>query len=163
MLARDVILNKWQTKTILNPFSVTNFASRFWTRDLVTPGPLITNNRKGWNPWNYHTRVRQNHVGSMALSEGTFGGAYKGNVIATYDGPIIDTTGIYFDQPDETSYCFNVAMQQLIEQTRGGLDISVAVGESHQTKRMLNSVKKFERYFSGIGPRRWASEWLELT
>lgn len=70
-------------------------------------------------------------------------------------------------QPDVYVHTFqdiayNKALSRLNEKVRGGLDLSVALAESGKTFAMIKSLAKFSRWFSGIGPKRWANEWLQL-
>jgi hypothetical protein len=60
------------------------------------------------------------------------------------------------------AWIYNAALDRLNEKVRGSLDLSVDLAEIGSTRRMLRSLGKLERYVKGVGPKRWANEWLEL-
>lgn len=77
--------------------------------------------------------------------------------------PLQNLPSVHFDKWRDLTTCYNKALGKLNDKVRGGLDISVALAESHQTSKMLKSITKAERFIRGIGPRRWAKEWLEYS
>jgi hypothetical protein len=46
---------------------------------------------------------------------------------------------------------YNIALQRLYEQLRGDLDLSTAVAEASESKRLLTSIHRLENYVTGSG------------
>lgn len=150
----------------LNPVTgaTVNHGLKVNRTEVLAPSALIKGNRKSPNPWLYNKVVFNRHLikdKDMWKREGTYGGSPRPNPTTTFSGPLPD--GLSIQIPTlRVAECNNVALERLNEKVRGGLDISIAVAESYATLKMLKSVGKFQRYFSGVGGKRWANEWLEL-
>jgi hypothetical protein len=132
--------------------------------DRLTPSSVIHGDRKSPNPWNYEKVVRNYHLlklDGMWKRYGSYGGAPGPYPSSTFSGPLPTELGMYAP-PNRVDECVNVALGRFNEGVRGSLDLSVAMAESSQTRKMLASTGKFERYVNGIGGRRWANEWLQL-
>lgn len=134
---------------------------RAWS-DYVNRSVIVKGNRKSPYPHSYSTLLRKPHQGSAVNRSGSYGGPPSSYV--TYDsGPFYGVIPEKsWDSWDDPTARYNIALGRLNEKVRGGLDISVAVAETSQTFRMLKAVTKAVRYVKGIGPKRWANEWLEL-
>lgn len=70
--------------------------------------------------------------------------------------------------PWERTDLYNAALEKLNSKTRGSLDLSIALAEAGQTKRMIKSVGKFTDFakFAGLGgvvagTRALANGWLQ--
>lgn len=127
----------------------------------------VNGDRKHPNPHSYVTRYRTYPVSTgletCCSRSGNYGGGYLGGIAAYWIGPLSDSLPLLnIPSNANQSACYNKALGRLNEIMRGGLDISVDLAESAQAKRMIQEVHKAERWFSGIGVKRWANEWLQL-
>lgn len=139
-------------------YLIGNYASK---RAAISPSAIIKGDKVHCYPWSYVIRNKQFLKGVAWGAQGSFGGTqrplsdkFSGNLQGMRD---IDHTGV--SQP---TIAYNKALDQLNDRVRGGLDLSVAMAECSATFRMVRALTKAERYFSGIGSKRWANEWLEL-
>lgn len=132
----------------------------------VGGGAVVHGDHVHPNPWSYGYFRFNYPVGKATVAQGHFGGAGNNLLdIASYSGPLqgigFASVGSELDIMQTNAY--NKAISRLSEKVRGSLDISVAMGEASETRRMLNALGKWDRWFKGFGPKRWASEWLEYT
>lgn len=126
-----------------------------WTN--VAPGAMIKGDHKTPNPWGYTLQERVDAKGSMnriypsnsKLNSNTSGQVFGSGTVPTPRYSLAEA--------------YNQAVARLNDQVRGNLDISVAMAESSSTVRMIRSLTRWRRWFSGFGPKRWANEWLEYT
>lgn len=127
----------------------------------------VNGDRKHPNPHSYETRYRTYPVSTgldtCCSRYGNYGSGRLNGLAAYWIGPLNDSLPL-LTIPSNTSRsaCYNKALGRLNDIMRGGLDISVDLAESNQAKRMIQEVHKAERWFSGIGVKRWANEWLQL-
>lgn len=56
---------------------------------------------------------------------------------------------------------YNRALAKLYDKVRGGLDLSVAVAESHETARMLNILERFRKWSEGVPPKEVNFNWRQ--
>lgn len=115
-------------------------------RETVTAGTIVQGNFRDPNSWSYDIlKRRQWHgirkdVSSYGSGSTTWWkGALTGDWIT---GPAWQQTSVY-----------NMALERLNNQVRGGLDLGVALAEIHSTKRMIKAVGDVRHYASG----RWSS------
>lgn len=55
------------------------------------------------------------------------------------------------------------AISKLYDSIRGGLDLSVGIGEHASTTKMLRAAASFGKFIVKFHPKRWANNWLEYT
>jgi hypothetical protein len=109
------------------------------------------------NPWTYNTFIRQNYKGSRYQ---LYGPPYGKN----------GSTGFYdcldFALPAwERNLLYNMALDKLYEQLRGGLDLGIDIAEAGQTRRMLMGFREAEalaRIRGSSISRTVANGWLEF-
>lgn len=131
----------------------------------VSSSAVIKGNKKTPNPWSYTINDSDNkYIGTWRDRNGSYGGPigairwiWKGSMQGL-PLPVIDAAR----KTTLTTNAYNTALDRLNDKVRGGLDLSVAMAESSSTLRMVRALTKTKRYFSGIGSKRWANEWLEL-
>ena len=140
--------------------STTVVASTPWWRDkLICPTTNVKGDRRSPNTWSYIAETSTNWSGKALEYAGNFGSG-PNPLQAEYNGQLYNIPQPSIDDQNRIDQAYNTALGRLNEKVRGGLDISVAVAESHQTMKMVKAIGKVERYITGIGPRRWANEWL---
>jgi hypothetical protein len=69
--------------------------------------------------------------------------------------------GSRLNLPSEKDAIYNRALAKLYEKVRGGLDLSVAVAESHETARMLNILERFRKWAEGAPPKEVNFNWRQ--
>jgi len=166
MRLRNDSINKQQLQYDQFGSLIQVVANRVLLTDTLASSAIIKNpkgDRISPNPWNYEITLQSNLTGDAYYYAGNYGSGpnplkfiFKGP-INPGGLPVID-----YETFRKASSVYNRALGKLNEKVRGGLDLSVALAESHQTRKMLKSITKAERYIQGIGPKRWANEWLQL-
>lgn len=134
----------------------------------VNSSAIIKGDKRNPNPWSYRIISQRPFTGTAIDRSGSYGGGcgplrwnYSGPM-----GPIETSSGLVPTLTDATSVqkvnAYNKALDDLNDKVRGGLDLSIAMAEASATFRMVRALSRTRRYFSGIGSKRWANEWLEL-
>ncbi len=119
------------------------------------------------NAWSYTVYRINYHTGTAKSQWGNYGGPTSSEVdFESWNGPL---QGLGFYDPSSQNMnamldnAYNEALSKLNEKVRGGLDLSVDMGQASETARMVKNLAKWNRWFNGFGPKRWAREWLEYT
>jgi len=127
-------------------------AQRLSKRDFVSPAPLIRGNKKSPNPWSYTTSLESSISGTQLFQ------LDSGQILAAYNGVFGQFPGYpNWFLADIEERC----LDKLNEKIRNGPDLAVDIAEARQTIKMFDRIHKFERWFKGFGPKRWANEWLQ--
>lgn len=133
------------------------------TGERVEGGPIIKGDRKRPNAWSFAAGKTNLMFGNSYQRNGSYGQPVQGSMISVIDGPL---RGIIHWPPiasfDNRNTAYEIALSRLNEKVRGGLDLTVALAESSVTYKMIKSLASVQRYFKGIGPKRWANEFLQL-
>lgn len=165
MKTKNVNLLKGLYSTNVNNGQVLLVGNYAYYKDVVSMSSQNGDHRHP-NPFSYSTKETNHYPVApyeVFAREGNWGGNFLGGIYAYWTGPLADSASlINVPANDNRSACYNKALGRLNEKMRGSLDISVDLAESAQARRMLTEVGKFERWFSGIGVKRWANEWLQL-
>lgn len=134
----------------------------------VNSSAIIKGDKRNPNPWSYRIISKRPFAGTAIDRSGSYGsgcGALRYNYAGPM-GPIENSSGLVPSLTNAASVqktnAYNKALDDLNDKVRGGLDLSIAMAEASATFRMVRALSKAERYFSGIGSKRWANEWLEL-
>jgi hypothetical protein len=160
MKTKNDYLNAGLTRTDLNMTTVEGYF-RDMDDQLFSKSPIVHGDHKRPNAWWYNKTFSRKMKGSASYFGGVYGGNYNNPWVCDFSGMIQNLPDVTPDYWKDVEGPYNKALGKLNDKVRGGLDISVAIAESHQTNKMLKSIHKAERYISGFGPRRWANEWLE--
>lgn len=131
--------------------------------DQLSSAPVVKGNKVYPNSHSFTKTSRENYAGVEVIT--TFGNrapsAGGGSGITS-----IQTTTGYWDNtpamltaPSDLSY--NKCLNDLYEQMRGNLDLSIGLAESGKTVKMLKSAITLAKYVGGFHPRHWAKHWLE--
>lgn len=120
-----------------------------WRKVVSNVGPLIKGNFKDPNPWRYTVNKRsylEGHWSRISIEPGN-----RSRLICD-QGTLSDTTQAcgYLQDDSYLSPNYDRAVERLNEKVRGNLDLSVALGETGQTAKMLNLVDRFKVGYAGM-------------
>ncbi len=133
-------------------------------RDYVDHGPILHGDHVRPLEWSYGVFTIHYTMGSAVAQGGNYGSGLPCVDKFNISGPL-QGIGVFSVSylPAMLINAENTALSRLNEKVRGGLDLSVAIGESSETRRMVKAIGSWDRWFKGFGPKRWAKEWLEYT
>lgn len=129
--------------------------------DMISPSAIIKGDKKSPYPWSYTIEDFDRFNGVAVDRQGSYGGAMQ-PLYSSFTGPLQGLASTNPYDYNNSAVAYNAALDRLNQKVRGGLDLSVAMAESSATFRMVRALTKAKRYFSGIGSKRWANEWLQL-
>lgn len=149
-------------REVVTPYSKRLIGNYNMREEYVTSAAIIKGDKHNPYPWSYSVFTRVPFRGEAVDRQGNYGGGYQNPIYSKFSGPLQGIMEPDLTTKSKASVAYNKALDDLNDKVRGGLDLSVAMAESSATFRMVRALSKAKRYFSGIGSKRWANEWLEL-
>lgn len=137
-----------------NPAGQITSSNSFTTqslRDIVTNYSTSNGDRKAPNNFKYDAYRDMGYRGSTRILYNMGGGnRYLGQ---TNDGVFGSFLSMRIQLPaDRRSFHYNRALSRLYDMIRGQLDLSVAVAEASETKRMLNAFERVDKALFSVPP-----------
>lgn len=120
--------------------------------EVTSNSSVITLSAPGANKGNFVDPTAWNYVFNQTYVPHGIVEHYDGTVLRSRKSGILDYSGIPLPTWDNRNTVYNLALGRLNDQLRGDLDLSIALGESGTTARMLKNTAKLLRFARGKMP-----------